>query len=268
MKYLVNFLKGIAIGVATLVPGVSGGTMAVIFGVYDDLIHAVSSFFEDWKKHSLILLQIGLGGLVGMVLFSGLLESAMNKYPSIMGFLFIGIICGGLPVLYRKSTTGKREKKDFLLLVIGLVLALLLSPEPSTTTAMATGQSILSIVFLFIAGIVIAVALILPGISGSFMLYTLGLYEITMSSINNFNIPFLIPLGLGGIVGTLATTKTIEKFLQKYPSKTYMLILGFVVGSLLPVYLGIPKGFNVVSAILAFIIGFVVITWISKRDIE
>lgn len=268
MKYLKNFLKGIAIGVATLIPGVSGGTMAIILGVYDNLIHAISSFFEDWKKNIVILLEIGLGGLVGLVLFSGLLEKAITSYPHMMQFLFMGIIIGGLPVLYKKSTSsGKREMADFLLLVIGFVAVLLLSKEPSTTTAMATSQGIMSMVFLFFGGIVIAVALVLPGISGSFMLLALGLYGITLNAINSFNVPFLIPLGLGVVVGTLGTTKLIEKFLQKYPSKAYMLIMGFVIGSLLPVFPGIPEGFQIVTSAIAFILGFIVIFILGKKGL-
>jgi putative membrane protein len=268
VKYLKNFLKGIAIGVATLIPGVSGGTMAIILGVYDNLIHAISSFFEDWKKNIVILLEIGLGGLVGLVLFSGLLEKAITSYPHMMQFLFIGIIIGGLPVLYKKSTSSdKREMADFLFLAIGFVAVLLLSKEPSSTTAMATSQGIMSMVFLFFGGIVIAVALVLPGISGSFMLLALGLYGITLNAINSFNVPFLIPLGLGVVVGTLGTTKLIEKFLQKYPNKAYMLIMGFVIGSLLPVFPGIPEGFQIVTSAIAFILGFIVIFVLGKKGL-
>ncbi|QGU95942.1 DUF368 domain-containing protein [Clostridium bovifaecis] len=109
MKYLRNIFKGMAVGVATLVPGVSGGTMTIIFGIYDNLIHSISSFFDDWKKHFSMLFQIGIGGLAGILLFSRLLESALNSYSFVMRFLFMGVICGGLPVLYKKSTIGKKD---------------------------------------------------------------------------------------------------------------------------------------------------------------
>ena len=268
MKYLINFFKGLAIGIATLVPGVSGGTMAVILGVYDDLIHAIGSFFEDWKKHSIILLEVGLGGLAGLVLFSKLFESALDKYPFLMGFFFIGVIFGGVPVLYKKSiAAGKKNIKDMIFFVIGFVIVLLLSSEPTATTTLATSQGFISIVFLFIAGIVLAVALILPGISGSFMLYVLGLYSVTLNAIHTRNIPFLIPLGLGVALGTLGTAKTIEKLLQKHPGKTYMLILGFVLGSLLPVFPGKPVGFSIITSAAALIVGFLLINWLSKKEI-
>ncbi|MCM0650833.1 DUF368 domain-containing protein [Clostridium swellfunianum] len=267
MKYLVNFLKGLAIGIATLVPGVSGGTMAVILGVYDDLIHAVSSFFSNWRKHIVILLEIGFGGLVGIALFSRLLENVTTKYPFIMGFFFIGVIFGGLPVLFKKAASGTRSKTDWIYFVVGLVIVLVMAWEPSATTTLATRQDLLSIIFLFIGGIVIAIALILPGISASFMLYVLGLYNVTLNAINTRNIPFLIPLGLGVALGTLGTAKTIEKLLEKHPSKTYMLIIGFVLGSLLPVFPGVPSGMSIVTSLLALALGFLLINWLSKKEI-
>jgi putative membrane protein len=268
MKYIKNILKGLAVGVATLVPGVSGGTMAVIFGIYDDLIHSIGSFFEDWKKHASLLIQVGIGGISGILLFSKLLESALNNFPFIMKFLFMGVICGGLPVLWKKAKSGKQNKSDFVFLIIGFVIVLVMSSEPAATTALATSTGFLSILFLLIGGVIIAVALILPGISASFMLLTLGLYEVTLNAVNTRNIPFLIPLGIGVLLGTLATTKTIERLLYRYPGKTYMLIIGFVIGSLIPVFPGIPQGLGIISSIIAFVIGFFLIRWISSREIN
>lgn len=266
MKYLKNFIKGLAVGVATLVPGVSGGTMAIIFGIYDKIIHSISSFFEDWKGNTSFLLQIGSGAIFGVLLFSRILESAINNYPYAMRFLFIGVICGGIPVIYKKASAQQKDKWDFLLLIIGFLIVILMSSEPSATTAFATSQNITSIIFLFLAGIIIAIALILPGISGSFMLLTLGLYDVTLNAINTKNLIFLIPLGLGVVFGTLATTKTIEKLMQKYTTKTYMMILGFVAGSLIPVFPGVPNASSTIFSIVAFLIGFVIIRYITNKS--
>lgn len=268
MKYLKNFLKGVAVGVATLVPGVSGGTMAIILGIYDDLIHAVGSFFDNWKKNFMFLLVVGLGGVLSILLFSRLLENAITNYPYIMQLLFMGIIIGGLPVLYRKSTaSSKGNIKDYIFLVLGFAIVILMSAEPTAITNMATTHGILSVIFLFIAGIIIAIALVLPGISGSFMLLILGLYSVTLNAINTVNIPFLIPLGLGVAAGTFGTAKIIERFLQKHPGKTYMLIIGFVLGSLVQVFPGIPASSQLIASIAAFIIGFLVIFWLGKKGL-
>jgi putative membrane protein len=257
-----------AIGLATLVPGVSGGTMAIILGVYDKLIHAISSYFHDWKNNTILLLEIGVGGILGIGLFSKLLENAIKDYPAVMQFLFIGVILGGLPTLYKKSiSSGKRSMADFLFLIIGFVTVLLLSSEPSTVTDMATAHGLLSMVFLFVAGVIIAIALELPGISGSFMLLALGLYGVTLNAINTINITFLIPLGLGIVVGTLGTTTVIEKMLQKFPGKTYMLIMGFVLGSIIPVFPGIPSGMQLLASIATFAFGLAAILWLGSKGL-
>jgi putative membrane protein len=267
VKYFENFIKGIFIGIATLVPGVSGGTIAIILGVYDNLIHAIGSFFQDWKKHTLLLMQVGLGGLLGFGLFSRLLENAILKYPFLMQYLFMGVIIGGLPVLYRRAVSSDAaDKRGYFFLVFGFILVLVMSAEPTAITSIAISHGILSVLFLFIAGIVIAIALVLPGISGSFMLLVLGLYSITLDAINHMNIPFLIPLGLGVIVGTLGTTKVIEKLLQRYPRKTYMLIMGFVLGSLVQVFPGIPSGSQVITSVIALIIGFFATYFLGIRE--
>lgn len=268
MKHVKNFFKGMVIGLATLVPGVSGGTMAIIMGVYDKLIHAISTYFQNWKNNTVLLLEIGAGGILGMALFSKLLENALNTYPAVMQFLFIGVILGGLPTLFKKSSSvGKRVASDFIYLVLGFVIVLLMSSEPAAVTEMATSQGLLSTLFLFFAGIIIAIALVLPGISGSFMLLALGLYSVTLGAINDFNIAFLIPLGLGVVVGTLGTTKLIETMLHKYPSKTYMLIIGFVLGSLISVFPGIPENGQLIASIITFTVGFLTILWLGKRGL-
>lgn len=268
MKQLKNFFKGMAAGIAMLIPGVSGGTMAIILGIYDELIHSVSTFFKDWKKNFIFLLIVGLGGLSGVLLFSRLMESAMNSFPYVMKFLFMGVIIGGLPVLYHKSSdSGRLDLKSLVFFVIGFAIVLVMSFEPEATTNMATSNGVLSYIFLFIAGIISAVALVLPGISGSYMLLILGLYNLTLNSINTMNIPFLIPLGLGIAVGTFGTAKLIEKCLNEYPKQTYMLIIGFVVGSLVEVFPGIPPMSQLFMSIIVFIAGGSGIFWLGKKGL-
>jgi putative membrane protein len=217
MKHLIRLLKGIVIGIATLIPGVSGGTMAIILGVYNDLIDGVSEFFTDWKKYTVILGEIGLGGLMGFLLLSKILSSALDTYPLEMQFLFIGIICGGIPTLVRKTKEyGKVKPSDFVFLVIGIALLFLMLLKPNSLITVTGSVNFLSMFILFIAGIIIAIALVLPGISASFMLLTPGIYEFTLKAIKQINLSFLITLGLGLIIGTIGTAKVIKKCLEKY----------------------------------------------------
>lgn len=266
MKWLINFFKGIAISVATMVPGVSGGTMAIILNVYDDLIHAVGSFFEDWRKHSKLIFELALGGIVGVLIFSRLIDKALDTFPTLMAFFFIGVIVGGIPTLYRKAVSVEKNNFNYILLVIGFILALFLSGSNEVASIAIEGTGIFNIGLLVLAGIIIAVALILPGISGSFILLILGLYDVTLNAINTFNIKFLIPVGIGVLIGVVLTTKIIEGLIKKYPGKTYMMILGFVIGSIISIYPKEVANTNIVYSIIAMIIGFTIIYFISKKE--
>ena len=296
-----------------MIPGVSGGTMAIVLGIYDRLVHSVATFFKDWRKNILFLLQVGIGGAVGVLIFSRLMEGAMTSYPHIMRFLIMGIIVGGLPLLWKKAQEGGdtavgktaasgkgaaaektaadtkdtasgkgaaierngaaagssagRSGWDYAFLLFGVAIVLLMSLEPEAFIQSTTDRSFLSYILLLVAGFIIAVGLVLPGISWSFMLLVLGMYEITLNAINTLNIPFLIPLGIGLALGTFGTAKVIERFLQKHPRKTYMLIIGFVVGSLVEVFPGIPTGWQLPVSVAALIIGFAAMYVLGKKGL-
>lgn len=294
MEYLKNIIKGVVIGISMMVPGVSGGTMAIVLGIYDRLVHSLATIFKDLKNNLLFLVQVGIGGAAGVLIFSRLMEGAITSYPYIMRYLIMGVIIGGLPLLFKKaaeSRTGQAGKTgaqraqgnasrsrssadtawshifDYIFLLLGAAIVLLMSLEPESLIDMATAGSLAGYIFLLVSGFIIAVGVVLPGISWSFMLLVLGMYEVTLNAINTFNIPFLIPLGIGMAIGIFGTAKAVERFLQKYPRKTYMLIIGFVAGSLAEVYPGAPRGWQLPASVAAFIAGFAAIYILGKRGL-
>ena len=247
MKRLKHFIKGIAIGGTMMVPGVSGGTMALILGIYDDIIHAISSFFKDIKKNFLFLLVVGIGGIIGLVTVGLLVDKAIEafKYPTM--FLFLGIVLGGLPVLFEEANKGKKTKLDWLFFVIGVVIIaglMFLDSKVNGSLVNLSNASYGLYIYLFIAGIVVSIALILPGISTSFLLLTLGLFDPLMDAVKTLDFAFLIPLALGVIFGVVAITKLLETLLTKKPRQTYLMIIGFVVASMIEVFPGIPNGIS------------------------
>lgn len=265
MKYLVRVIKGIVIGIATLVPGVSGGTMAIILGLYDDIIHSISSFFKDIKNNIIFLATVGIGGVIGLFAFSRIMELALEHFMFPMKYLFIGIIIGGIPVLYKKAETKGFYVKDWLFFLIGVIIIMVMTFYNGTIVNLASSTGFLQFAFLFVAGIIIAVALILPGLSTSFMLLAIGLYEITMQAISNLELNYLVPIGLGAAFGVITTTKLLENCMKNKPTQTYMLILGFVIGSIYEVFPGIPQGLDIVISIAALVLGFVVIRMVSEK---
>lgn len=265
MNFIKNFFRGIAISISQIIPGVSGGTIAMILGIYDKLLHAVNNIIKDFKNQYKILLEVGIGAIVGILLFSNIVSTLLDRYPIQLGYLFIGIILGGAPLMFKKATVKGFNVKSLLYLIIGMVIVLLMSGKGTENPIIITSLNLLNSIWLFIAGVIIAIALILPGISGSFMLLVLGLYNTVITAVTEFNIPVLLPILIGGIIGTLGTAKVIENLLNKYPEATYMIIFGFILGSVFGVFPGFD-GIDSLIGIILGILGFIGTWYISKNE--
>jgi len=269
VKYIKNFLKGIVIGVSTLVPGVSGGTMAIILGIYDKIIHSISNFFKDIKNNTIFLGVVGVGGLIGIFAFSNIIDYGLKNFRFIMIFLFLGIIVGGMPVLFKKAEIKSIKVFDIIMFLIGVILVVLTSFSKSTVVNLASSEGMINMLFMVLAGFIMAVALVLPGISGSFFLLTIGLLELTTSAIKNLNMPYLIPFALGIALGVILTTKALESLMNKHTKPTYLIILGFVIGSIFVIFKdNIPSGIDILYSAIAMIVGYFItntITRLGKR---
>lgn len=265
MEILKNFLKGIVISISQLVPGVSGGTIAMIFGIYDKLLHAVNNIINDFKNQYKLLLEVGLGAVIGMFAFSNIVKVLFDNFPIQVGYLFIGVILGGAPLMYRKATVKGFKKSSLIYILAGFLIVYMMGTPNNDASAVIQTLKPLNFLYLFLGGVVIAIALILPGISGSFMLYILGLYNTVITAVTQLNIPVLIPIALGGIVGALATSRILEMILIKFPEQTYILIFGFILGSVFSVFPGIDGMKSVVGVVLG-IIGFIFTYYISRNE--
>lgn len=265
-----NSLSGLVVGTSMLIPGLSGGTMAIIIGIYDKLIHSVSSLskLKEIKKSILFLLQFAAGAGLGIIAFSRIIDAALLKFELPMMFLFIGIILGSIPTLFKKANVGKPKLTDIIFVLIGLAFCVLTTLIPEELIDFKGGFSLSNILIIFVAGFVIAVALVLPGISASHMLLILGIYEITLNAVENMNFAFLIPLVLSVGIGTLATTSIIEKALNSHPKATYLIIIGFVLASIADIFPGVPEGIDLPICVITFLGGMALIMVISMQATE
>lgn len=225
-------LKALWIGSTMTIPGISGGTMAVIVGIYEQLISSINGLMKDPKKHLPFLLQFVISACVGFILFAKLVTTLLEspKYGNIVKIIFVIIILMGIPFLYKKANIKNLTLAHIFCIFAGILIVISISSLP--TDLFTEKNGLLNLVIQLIGGIIIAIALVLPGISVSHMLYILGIYESVMHSVYSFHWFNLVPLILGVVIGTFATTNILEKLLKKYPDKVYMTILGFVAASL------------------------------------
>ena len=251
-----------------LIPGVSGGTTAIILGIYDRLVAAVASFFKDIKKNFLFLIVIALGGVVGILLFSKLLLRLVELWEVPMLFLFIGATSGSFPLLVRKSREGFQFSSVlFVLLGFALVLGISYLPE---SLFQFDARSVAGFFTLFALGIPLAVALVLPGISFSYMMLVFSIYDPFLRALSSFDVLFLLPLGLGLIAGVLLSTKLLDKAMQRFPGPTYFAIIGFVLGSILEILRELPHtptGWEIPACILTLAVGAAGV-WLYSRNAE
>lgn len=264
-KEVRTFLKGAWIGGTMLVPGVSGGSMAMILGIYDELIASVSSFFKDIKRHFIFLSIFSGGAILGMIAFAKPISHLLNKYPMPVMYFFVGAVVGSIPLIYKKSTVREVNFRIIFYTLLGLVTMYLLAQLPTDALKSEMHSGLGSFLLLVGAGFVAAIALILPGISVSYMLLLMGMYDETMRAIGEFYLPFLVPLGLGLLIGVMMTTKILERAMSQHPQPTYLIILGFMVGSTMKVFPGIPAGAEIIICLGTFLAGVFGILLVSTR---
>lgn len=266
---------GAWIGGTMTVPGVSGGSMAMILGIYDRLIASVNGIFQKGKfKESLIFLaKFLIGAALGLFLFAKLITLALTHFSVPTRYFFLGAVAGGSPMIFRAAKIKKVGVPVFVYPIVGIVCALLISLIPEGifeiegTGALAVIGGIL---VQLLGGIVIAVALVLPGISVSQMLLVLGVYEKLTSAVDALDITTLLsfaPLVIGTVGGILLTTGLIERAMKKHPTATYLIVFGFILGSLPELFPAqIPTGWEWFFAPLLALIGFFAVLMISKKE--
>jgi putative membrane protein len=276
MKGFKDILRGIVIGVANAVPGVSGGTMMVSMGVYDDLIYCLTHIFKEFKKSIKILLPYVVGMLIGIVGLAFVITAMFERIPFQTCMLFIGLILGGIPILTSHLKGVKFGISHALIFLVLFVAIIALELFGGNGTDVSLTVSPLSMIKLFVVGVIAAATMVIPGVSGSMMLMTMGYYYPVLGSVKDcvtalaaldfarlFQICIvLIPFGLGVIVGIFAVAKLIELLMQKWEALTYCGIMGLVIASPVVILMGTKfPAFHVttvVTGILALVVGVVI----------
>lgn len=257
--------KGLCVGGTMLVPGVSGGSMAMILGIYDRLVSSVSSFFKSVKENVIFLGIFCVGALIGMVLFAKPLLQLIERFPLPMMYLFIGAVIGGIPLIYKEAGVKQVTIPVMMYMIIGAVFVMLFGMLPGNLLN-GGSNAFAQTSIMVIAGIFAAIALILPGISISYVLLLMGIYDTVMEAISTLQIAPLLPMAVGLVLGIVLTARILEKAMKNYTEPTYMIILGFVIGSVAQVFPGFPKGFEWAVCLLTLAAGYVIIQLISKAE--
>lgn len=272
-----SVLKGMVIGIANIVPGVSGGTMMVAMGIYDKLIHCITHLFSEFKKSVLFLIPIAIGMVIAILGSSFGLEYLFANFPIQTNLLFIGLIVGGLPAMW-KNVKGSSVKPGHIaatLLFFALVVCMAVMGETEGNAAdMSFG--VINVIKLVGVGIITSATMIIPGVSGSMVLLLMGYYNPILNTINDFiralvafdlngilqGCGVLVPFGIGVVVGVFGIAKLVEIVFVKFPLYAYWSIIGLIVAS--PIAIIAMGSFpvitvvSVLTGVAALAVGFII----------
>lgn len=259
MVLIKQIIIGVLIGSGLVLPGVSGAVLAITFGVYENIIKAINHFKEDWKKNIFFLLPITIGMLLGIFIFGNITNYFFYKYPIPTKFSIIGLILGGIPLLFSKLKNNDTNKINYNYLIISFIISYLLGITISNSLIDISNikYDVLGFVFLFFTGFIYAVGKVIPGISSSLFLILIGMYSFFLKVVSSpLSLTIneyikLIPIILGFILGVLFLMKLVEYLFKKYYNNTYSSIIGFIIGTIPIIY---PKIYLNIQGLISIIL--------------
>lgn len=280
-----DLFKGVLVGVANILPGVSGSALAVSMGIYGQIIHAMTDFPKHPKKSLQTLLPYIIGALCGVIGLSFTIEYLFSHYPLHTSLLFMGLILGGVPSIFSRAVKKGHTGSCIGVCATAFLLVTILSrADPSGSQPVSLAPSLSCGLKLFPLGILGAATMIIPGISGSMILMMMGYYQPLLSLVNDFlrnlavlnlssawmDFRILLPFGFGILIGFFICAKVLDALMSHFGALTYCGILGLVLSSPIAILMEIPKQFftmpGIVSGVLLFSASLIFTCWYSEKS--
>lgn len=267
MNNLKTILSGVLIGTGVILPGVSGSVLAIMLGIYDKVIYLLNDKNKKLINKFIELLPLLIGIVIGIIVFGNIILKFINKYEVQIKYIFIGLILGGVPIL-KNEIKQKNEKINYKLVVITFICSLVLFLLPSISNINTNNN--FSFLNMFLGGFLYISGKIIPGISSSFFLMILGLYNYILGIMSNplslrvKDLINLIPFILGVLLGFLILIKLINYLLNNHFTKTYSIIIGFVLGSIIAIFPGFYLTKKYIISVIMMVLAFSLTYKLSK----
>lgn len=258
MEHIKNLINGMLIGISSIIPGMSGGTMAVILDIFDQMIGAISGLRRTFKKSVIYLAPIGIGMVLGVLLLSGFLSGMLQSHPVEMQLFFIGVVAGSIPLVTRKSLEEPFRRHSLLALIatLAVMICIFFVRPDDSGVELIRNPSASQMIQLMLYAAFAAAAMVIPGVSGSFFLMLFGVYHSVLTAVSEWNFAVLIPVGIGMIIGILFCAKMLDLLLQRHKQAMYFGILGCVIGSIPNIWPTQPiVGMDILWGLLACLAG-------------
>ena len=230
MGFLVNYLKGIIVGIGGIAPGLSGSVMLLILGLYEKIVNIIGGFFKNIKSNIIFLIPVGLGMGTGVILFSKIVDFMLENYEFHTRYLFLGLVLGTIPLFFKEVTKNGYAKKYFFVTLIVAAIGFYVFSINKTYFAPVENPNLLQSAWL---GVAVAGSSIIPGVDSAVILSSLGLYELYVSSLADLNMTILIPAGVGLVVGIFGISFVMKLLINKFYTMTFSIVFGLFI-SIIP----------------------------------
>lgn len=263
-----RFVKGMFIGSGFILPGVSGGALAAIFGIYERIISFLANMTKNFKENVLFFLPVGFGALAGIAILSWGISYLLGSFETIVVWFFIGAIVGTAPSLWREAGKHGRSQKDYTVLVVSFVTGIIIL---GFGRQLFSGNVDANFFSWMICGALIALGVLIPGMSPSNFILYMGLYEAMADGFKTFDLAVIIPIGIGGLITVLLLAKVIEKIFETHYSVFFHFIVGIVLASTLMIIPTKYAGFTFFQYLMCFImllLGTALGWWMSQLEEE
>lgn len=265
MNFLIHLIKGVFVGVANVIPGVSGGTMAVTFGIYDKMLSSIANLLNDFKNSAKTLLPIIIGMVAGVVGFTFIIPYLLENHPFVTSMSFTGLIMGGIPMIMKSLKDAKKSEMNtntaicaFLFILFAALAIGMLFMNGSETNGVSLSADPKTLITVFFMGVIASATMIIPGVSGSLVLMILGYYFGIISAVKDFISALksldlsemieqgliLLPFGVGCILGIFFISKLIAWLFAHYKTATFSAILGLIAVSPVSIFYKVHQEYS------------------------
>lgn len=266
-KILYRMLCGFFLGISVIAPGVSGSVMAVMMGIYDDLINIISNPFKDFKRNFIYLFPMGVGAVLSVAILIQALRLLFENFPIPAFLLFVGLIAGSLPAVFKEANDGLIKKRHIVAIICAFAFALTIGiiAKSEFTLSMNTNN----IYYLSICGAIAGITSMIPGMSVSMVLMTLGVYTPLLEAASDFEFITILPVGICFVIGMVMFSKLTKLIFKKYRSIAYYMVFGFMTGTIISIFPGLPKStLNWFLSIVTITVGLYISFLFQKLSIK
>ncbi len=253
-SFFYRVICGFCLGISVFAPGISGSIMAIIMGIYDKLLDIASNPFKNFKKNIWFLLPMGIGAVISLVLFILVFSYLFETYEKAVFMLFIGLIVGNLPMVYKEARKSRFKWYYILGAMVAFAIALVVGIMSEGVGENQVVYESTNLMYIALSGVLAGAASLVPGMSVSMILIVMGVYDYLIASAKALDIVTIAVVGVAFVLSMIASSKLIKFVFAKFSGMAHFMVLGFLTGSIGGIFFTLPKnGSNLAGAIMLLI---------------